>query len=44
METHRNEIQKRPKNRWEDKMLNDLKKLKVTNWIYLVETKKSGVN
>jgi hypothetical protein len=26
-----------PKNRWKDEVLNDLKKLKVENWIYLVK-------
>ena len=31
MEFHRNGIQRTSKNRWNDKMLNDLNKLKVKN-------------
>ena len=30
-----------PKNRWKDKVLNDLKKLKVKNWTYLVKDGKA---
>jgi hypothetical protein len=31
----------RPKNRWKDEVLNDLKKLKAKNWAYLAEDSKS---
>jgi hypothetical protein len=31
----------RPKNRWKDDVLNDLKKLKVKNWICLVKDRKA---
>jgi hypothetical protein len=31
----------RPKNIWRDKVLNDLKKLKVKNWTYLVKDRKA---
>jgi hypothetical protein len=27
----------RPRNRWKDELLNDLKKLKVKNWTYLIK-------
>ena len=37
MECHRNEIQRTPKNRWGDVVLNDLHKLKMKNSIYLVK-------
>jgi hypothetical protein len=40
IECHRNEIQKRPKNRWEDEVLNDIKKLELKTWIYLVKNRK----
>jgi hypothetical protein len=30
----------RPKNRWKDEVLNDLKTLKVKNWTYLVKDRK----
>jgi hypothetical protein len=33
----------RPKNRW-DEVLNDLKKLQVRNWTYLVIDRKHGMN
>jgi hypothetical protein len=42
MESHRNEIQRTFKNRWTVEVLNDLKKLKVNNLIYLVKDRKSS--
>jgi hypothetical protein len=34
-----------PKNRWRDEVLNDVKKLKVKNWTYLIkDRKKPGMN
>jgi hypothetical protein len=31
----------RPRSRWKDEVLNDLKRLKVENWTYLVKDKKA---
>jgi hypothetical protein len=31
----------RPKNRWRDEVLNNLRKLKVKNWTYLVKDRKA---
>ncbi|PSN35653.1 hypothetical protein C0J52_18075 [Blattella germanica] len=32
----------RPKNRWEDDIMNDIKKLKINNWISEVQNRKNG--
>jgi hypothetical protein len=32
----------RPQNRWKDEVINDLKKLKLKNWTYLVKDRKAS--
>ena len=37
METDVNKTIRRPKNRWEDDIRNDVKKLKINNWINCIQ-------
>jgi hypothetical protein len=32
----------RPKNRWEDDIMNDIKKLKIKNWTNCIQDRKNG--
>jgi hypothetical protein len=41
VESHRKGMQKTSESRWRDEVLNDLKKLKLKNWTYLVKDRKA---